>query len=72
MKTEILQEKIEHLPPEFQQEVVDFVDFLLGKCKQKPGKKSKKALELKWDGKLSNLKDKFSSVELQHKILEWW
>jgi len=70
MKTEVLQKKVEHLPPEFQQEVMDFVDFLLDKCKEK--EKGKKIMAFKWAGKLSHLKEKFTSVELQHKALEWW
>ena len=72
MKTEVFQEKIEHLPPEFQQEVMDFVDFLLDKCKQKPAKKSKIGkFKFDWEGGLADLKDKYTSVELQHKALEW-
>ncbi len=72
MKTEIFREKIEHLPSELQQEVMDFIDFLLDKCKQKPPEKGKKGkFKFDWEGGLADLKDKYTSVELQHKALEW-
>ncbi len=65
---ESLIEMIKKLPPEYEQEVYDFVQFLLEKKSPKP----KKELKLSWRGALQNLKDKYTSVELQHKILELW
>ena len=66
-----LKELIEKLPPELQQEVRDFVEFLLkrraAKLKAKKGE-----LKLDWRGALRDLRDKYTSVELQHKVLEWW
>jgi len=63
-----LEEKIRVLPPELQQEVEDFVKFLLEKyTKRREGK-----LKFDWEGALEDLRDKYTSVELQHKILEWW
>jgi len=29
-------------------------------------------LKLDWRGALRDLRDKYTSVELQHKVLEWW
>jgi hypothetical protein len=63
-----IEEKIKKLPPELQQEVLDFINFLL----QKKIKKKKKKLKLKWIGALKDLRDKYNSVSLQHKISEWW
>jgi hypothetical protein len=66
MKT--LEEKIRELPSEYQQEVEDFVDFL----KTKEIKSTKGQFTFSWAGALKDMRDQYSSVELQHKILEWW
>lgn len=63
-----LKEYIDKLPPELQQEVEDFVRFLLEKRNKKP----KGKLKFDWRGALRDLRDKYTSVELQHKVLEWW
>ena len=62
-----LKELIEKLPPELQQEVQDFVEFLLEKRAKRPKRKPK----FDWAGALRDLRDRYSSVELQHKIAEW-
>ncbi|WP_141266876.1 DUF2281 domain-containing protein [Thermodesulfovibrio sp. Kuro-1] len=59
---------IKKLPPEYEQEVRDFIEFLL----EKKRIKQKKELTLSWRGALQNIKDKYTSVQLQHKILELW
>ncbi len=64
---EMLEEKIKKLPPYLQNEVSDFVDFL--STKYHPTKNKK--LTFKWAGKLSEYKNRFTSVELQKKALEW-
>jgi len=61
-------ETFKELPPDLQQEVEDFAQFLIEKRVQK----SKGELKLDWRGALRNLRDKYTSVELQHKLLEWW
>ena len=63
-----IEEKIKKLPPDLQQEVQDFVDFLAEK--HRPRKRVK--LKLDWRGGLRDLRDQYTSVELQHKALEWW
>lgn len=63
----MLKELIEQLPPDLQQEVKDFVEFLLKKRAEKPSR----APQFDWAGALKDLKDRYTSVELQHKILEW-
>jgi hypothetical protein len=56
------------LPEELQAEVADFARFLKeSKCGHKRTK-----FRLDWAGALSDLKDKYTSVELQHKALDWW
>ena len=61
-----LKEKIDQLPPEYQKEVNDFIEFLL----EKKVKKDLKKPDFKWAGALRDLRNKYSSVDLQHKILE--
>jgi len=66
MKT--LVEKIGELPPEDQREVEDFVDFLT----EKKVKILKKTPNFSWAGASKDMRDQYTSVELQHKIMEWW
>jgi hypothetical protein len=61
------EEKIRELPPELQQEVLDFLDYLLEKHRRKYGRK----LEQRWAGALREYREKYSSLELQKKALEW-
>jgi hypothetical protein len=62
-----IEEKIKQLPPELHQEVEDYIDFLLQRGKKKTGKK----LKLDWIGGLKEYRDKYTSLELQKKALEW-
>ena len=59
---------IKQLPPNLQQEVEDFVRFLM----EKRMPKAKGKPDFQWRGALRDLRDKYTSVELQHKIHEWW
>lgn len=59
-----LKELVEQLPPDLQEEVRDFVEFLL----EKRVVKKKGELKLAWRGALRDLGDKYTSVDLQHKI----
>ena len=63
-----LEDLVRDLPPEIQEEVKDFVEFLL----EKRVRKSQGQLKLDWRGALRDLRDQYTSVELQHKVLEWW
>ena len=65
MKT--LEELIKQLPRELQEEVKDFTEFLLEKKKRKNGK----ILRQDWAGALEKYRDKYTSLELQKKSLEW-
>ena len=60
-------EMVKELPPEFQYEVEDFVRFLLEKRTREPRGK----LKFDWEGALEDLRDQYTSVELQHQISEW-
>ncbi len=56
---------LSQLPPEARKELLDYAEFLL----QKYGKKKAPGFEFTWEGKLKDVK--LTSVELQHKALEW-
>jgi hypothetical protein len=63
-----LEALIKELPPELHQEVEDYVESLINKYNGK----SKGKFKFGWEGALKDLRDKYTSVELQHKALEWW
>lgn len=64
-----IEEKIRELPDDLRKEILDYVEFLLTKDKSR-GAKVKK-FRFDWEGGLSEIGDKFTSVELQHKAMEW-
>jgi mRNA-degrading endonuclease RelE of RelBE toxin-antitoxin system len=64
---EKVEEMVKELPPELQQEVGDFVQFLIEREKRKVGKK----LRQDWAGALRDYRDQYTSLELQKKGLEW-
>jgi hypothetical protein len=69
MESQIIKSKLEELPEDLKKEVYDFMEFLLQKHVSSRAKKEK--FKFDWEGGLSDLKEKYTSVELQHKSLEW-
>ena len=68
METEkTLEEQISQLPSELQQEVLDFVAFLMQKRARKYGRK----LRQDWAGALKEYREQYTSLDLQKKALEW-
>jgi len=65
----VIERKIRELPENLRKEIWDHVDFLLSKYQRR--KATQKKLKFDWEGGLSDIKDKFTSVELQHKALGW-
>lgn len=65
MKT--LEEVLRQLPAELQQEVLDFAEFLLAKRAPKQYVRP----QLDWIGAARDFADVYTSVDLQHKALEW-
>lgn len=61
-------DKIRSLPPQLQQEVEDFVDFLLTKTTRQQGKRF---LKQDWAGGLAQFKEQYTALELQRKAMEW-
>lgn len=62
---QMIQEKVQQLSPQNQAEVIDFVDFLLSKERTKPRKKMK----LDWAGGMKDLREQFTSLELQQQAI---
>ena len=69
MKTHKIEAKIVKLPDHVIPEINDFIDFLLAKYGAKQNNKSK--FKFDWEGGLSALRPKYTSVDLQHKSMEW-
>ncbi|HEX2958143.1 MAG TPA: DUF2281 domain-containing protein [Chitinispirillaceae bacterium] len=59
---------LKNMPPAIKAEVLDFAEFLMRK--KKTGGLNKR-LKQNWAGALSQYRDKYSSLELQKKALEW-
>lgn len=59
--------KIQELPENLKKEVLDYIEFLLEKYK----KKKERKFRFSWENGLSGIGGKYTSVELQHKSLEW-
>ncbi|MDX6404873.1 MAG: hypothetical protein QOH70_2328 [Blastocatellia bacterium] len=62
-----IEEIINELPPKQQSEVRDFVEFLLAKQRSSPRMKPR----FDWAGALRDMRDEYTSVELQHEITGW-
>ncbi len=62
-----LEEIIKKLPLEYEQEVENFVRFLIEKRVRKEGRK----LRQDWAGALRGYRNQYTSMELQKKALEW-
>jgi len=62
-----IEEMIKELPSELQQEVMDFVEFLV----EKRVRKHEKKLRQDWAGALRDYRDQYTSLELQKMALEW-
>ena len=64
---EPIEEMLKRLPADLQQEVLDFMEFLLEKRVRKRGGR----LRQDWAGALRDYRDLYAALELQKKSLEW-
>lgn len=62
-----IEEMIKSLPEDLQKKVLEYIQSLL----DKEGKKSGGEPKFDWEGALEDLKTRYTSVELQHKVSEW-
>ena len=68
MEPNEIESKIKSLPDDLKTEVMDYIDFLIRR--KKHGMQTGN-FDFNWEGGLSELKDQYSSVSLQHKATEW-
>ncbi len=69
MENRAIKSKLDDLPEDLRTEVYDFIEFLLQKHgASRRAKKGK--FKFDWEGGLSDLKKKYTSVEHQHNALE--
>ena len=66
MTTAEIARKIDALPPALRQEVADFVDFI----EHRHQRHASGEINLAWAGALRDMRDQYSSVELQHVIAD--
>ena len=66
--TNLIERKFNELPNDLKKEVLNFIDFLITKKKRKI---VSSRFNFDWEGSLSDIKNKYSSVNLQHKSMEW-
>lgn len=65
-------ERFQALPKDLQKEVIDFAERLEKKRKEKQQKDSNKKFDFSgWEGALSDMKEEYTSVELQKKAMDW-
>lgn len=62
-----MEELFRQLPPESQREVRDFIEFLIAKQESR----SRRQPQFDWAGALEEMRDQYSSVDLQHQITNW-
>ena len=60
--------KIRNLPPDLQKDVIKYIEHL----EQRSNRTGTQKFRFEWEGSLAHLKDRYSSVQLQHKVLDWW
>jgi len=69
MSIKQLNNKIKKVPPHLLPEVMDYIDYLITKYGAVP--RSESGLNFTWEGGLSEISKKYSSIDLQHKAMEW-
>ncbi|PKM83693.1 MAG: hypothetical protein CVU88_01655 [Firmicutes bacterium HGW-Firmicutes-13] len=62
---------IKELPVDLRIKVLDYIELLLKKNKKTDKKLNKNNFRFDWEDGLSEIKDEFTSIELQHRSLEW-
>lgn len=60
--------KIDELPMDLKKEALEYIEYLV--LKSKKGEKKEK-FRFDWENGLHEFREKYTSVELQHKASEW-
>ena len=62
-------EDFENLPKSIQRQLIEYAEFLIAKSKRsRKSNNAKHNFTFSWENGLIELKDQYTSVELQHKI----
>ena len=69
MSVKEINKKIKQVPPHLVPEIMDYIDFLINKYGKSP--KKKKPFKFNWQGGLSEISKEYTSVELQHKAMDF-
>ncbi len=69
MDNKQINKKIKKVPPHLIPEVMDYIDYLINKYSVVP--KRKKSFNFLWEGGLSDISEKYNSIDLQHKAMDW-
>lgn len=64
---ETLESLVVKLPQELHREARTYIEFLL----EKHRKRTKRRPRLDWASALRDLREQYTSVELQHRIVDW-
>ena len=69
MISDLIENKVSEMNPKLQMDLLRYIEILTNTkdIQNIP----KKELSFEWVGCLAGLKEEYSSVELQHKALEW-
>jgi hypothetical protein len=65
--TRPIEELLKDLPQDMRAEVYDFVEFLIAKR----GRQARRPLRQDWAGALREYRERYTSVDLQHRALDW-
>jgi hypothetical protein len=60
---------VQKLPFYLKREVLDYIEFLSNKYHAKS--MAKKKFKFDWEGGLADVKEEMTSVQLQHKAMDW-
>lgn len=60
---------VQRLPFYLKKEVLNYIEFLSNKYRTNAA--AKKKFKFDWEGGLADAKDKMTSVQLQHKAMDW-
>ena len=69
MNSNQISKRIEKMPPDLISEVMDYIDYLTHKYSI--ASKTKEAFNFSWEGGLTEISKKYTSVDLQHKVTKW-
>ncbi|MDG6226192.1 MAG: DUF2281 domain-containing protein [Candidatus Thermoplasmatota archaeon] len=69
MESSDIEAMIDELPEDLRNEVLDYIELLIKKNRDLSVEKDR--FKFEWEGALYDLRDRFTSVELQHHASEW-